>query len=349
MSIWIDILKSAVAGDTERASMLLHQQLPLSLRSFVYGTDGERYAGPLPKAVRWFIKGLEEPERTLAASYKDEFVDFIVDSVVDQVEQSLIFVVACTSREFDSLADLAAVYPWNAGLKRDQAWKMERVADLICSMQRQDIFLPPGILKLAEPSGREKFQFSEIAAAISAKRLWLSWGDFHDLINQEVGHLSLVDEESQDDGAENEGMDFGVVTIAKVMLHTGYGIEPELMVDLMDLGAAISRDLNTLLQQFHETKPKDGYPPVAWHHVFWNVSSDYEGLCLTIEMRTPFIEKDEELGKFVSLQYPEVVSTSRPVILRRRKALSEACADTIQCHLNRLTERQNSSPAKSHM
>lgn len=339
MTIWTDILKSAALSDTNRAYQLLRQQLPLALRSFVYGTATERYAGPVPRAVRIFTSRLSEPERTLAASYQDELVDSIVDSIVSQVEQTLCFVVNCHTTPATSFEALVEGYPWDANLKRDFHWKADRVADLVQSMYCQEILLPSHVQMLVGKRGQPKFRFDEIASAVSAERLKLSWSDFRKTIEQEIGYISLVEEDPRET-VDGEGSDFGVMWLARAMLQSGTGLEPELWIDLARVGVVVSREVTTLVEQFQVEKPADGYPPIAWHNVFWNLASEYEGLRLAIETRDPFKDKDEELGRLIAATYQEVVSTSRPVILRRRTRLRGACETVIQQHLTKLVDTQ---------
>jgi hypothetical protein len=79
----------------------------------------------------------------------------------------------------------------------------------------------------------------------------------------------------------------------------------------------------------HETDPKHGYRPIAWHRVFWDLTCDYEPLRLALKMHDPFCGRDQELCDRICSHYPGVDGTSRPVIVRRRQVLESASKQII--------------------
>jgi hypothetical protein len=103
----------------------------------------------------------------------------------------------------------------------------------------------------------------------------------------------------------------------------------ESAVEWLLLAKEIRPDLMTALEELHATSSTAGYQPIAEHNVFWTLSSEYESLPLRLELRDPFRETDQELADHLGANYPEVESTSRPVISRRRKKLYDACATRI--------------------
>src|SRR2546428_14002125 len=109
------------------------------------------------------------------------------------------------------------------------------------------------------------------------------------------------------------------MTVATVMLQQIPAQDRELEMDLHILGTTLTQELTALLEELHRCKPGDGYRPVAWHNVFWNLASEYERLRLAIETRDPFHTTDQELAAHIAMNYPQVTSTSRPIILRGRQ------------------------------
>jgi hypothetical protein len=109
-------------------------------------------------------------------------------------------------------------------------------------------------------------------------------------------------------------------------------------------GTTLTQELTALLEELHRCKPGDGYRPVAWHNVFWNLASEYERLRLAVETREPFHITDQELAAHIAMHYPEVTSTSRPVIVRRRQRLYDECVQKIQTRfLERFSDRTQGS------
>jgi hypothetical protein len=119
-----------------------------------------------------------------------------------------------------------------------------------------------------------------------------------------------------------------------------YFCQAPLEMDLHILGTTLSRELTALMEELHRCKPGDGYRPVAWHNVFWNLISEYERLRLAIETREPFHDTDQALAAHIAAHYPEVTSTSRPVIVRRRQKLYAECVQKIHTRfLERFADR----------
>src|SRR5262249_5518584 len=97
MGIWIDILTLGATGQSQAARQKLALDLPLALRSFVPTSRGKReYLGELPRAVmRFRYNLLDENERALLEALEHEFVDAVVDDVMNGVAQSLLLVELC--------------------------------------------------------------------------------------------------------------------------------------------------------------------------------------------------------------------------------------------------------------
>ena len=96
------------------------------------------------------------------------------------------------------------------------------------------------------------------------------------------------------------------------------------------MGASLSDDLRDMLEHLHSEKPTDGYHPIAWHNVWWNIISKYEGLPLILEMREPLCDVDHVLATHIAENYTDVVKPNRLNIQRRRTRLNDSCAEVIE-------------------
>jgi hypothetical protein len=345
MGIWINILTLGATGRSLAARQKLAFELPLALRSFAASSRGSReYAGELPRAVARFRYSLsDESERALLEALEREFIDAVVDDVINGVEKSLLLVELCLAQAHASLNELAHNFPWESSLKRSAEWKRKHIADHLRSMIAAGVPLPETIGAALGDQGEPLFAFNEIAFAIAPKRLEWSWSDFKK--QQGYGQEFVCIAEAGDEaGVWAEGVDYGTITVAAVMLQQATAQDRELEIDFHMLGTTLSQELTALMEELHRCKPSDGYRPVAWHNVFWNLASEYERLRLALEMHEPFRATDQELATHIAMNYPEVTSTSRPVIVRRRQKLYGECVQKIQARfLERFTDRTQGS------
>jgi hypothetical protein len=330
MSLWTDILALGAQGRSSEARELLALDLPLSLRELPETARGGReYRGLLPQAVRRFASKLPEAERSLLKSLESEFVDYLLDDIVAGVEEPLNLIERCLARPEATLAELVDLLPWRGGLKRSVAQKESRLVDHLRSLLAAEIPLPPEIVEMLAERGSPDFRYDERAYAASPKRLELSWKDFK--AKQEYGLEFLgIGEDEAGDGVAGEGADYGVIPMADVALRAAPAKDLEMELDLQLLGRSISGDLAGILEGMHIENPSDGYRPVAWHNVFWELISEYERMRLNLETRDPYSATDQKLADHIKSHYPEVKSASRPMILRRRKKLSNLCVNLIE-------------------
>ena len=153
-----------------------------------------------------------------------------------------------------------------------------------------------------------------------------------------------IAEAGEETGISAEGIDYGSMTVATVVLRQTTAQDRELEIDLHMLGTTLTHELTALMEELHRCKPGHGYRPVAWHNVFWDLASAYERLRLALEMHEPFRATDQELAAHIAMHYPEVTSTSRPVIVRRRQTLYSECVQKIQARfLERFADRTQES------
>jgi hypothetical protein len=321
-------LRKAAAGDGNGARALLANELPLALREPVFGHKTFQYRGPLPKAVNTFISNLPERERSLARSLADELTDYIVDSVAATVERTLVLVELCIGRNIIALDELVEHLPWPSGLKLGEEWKRQRVADELRSMLELGVRMPEYVLDLLGTEGEPIFEFNEVAFAASPRRLKYSWGDFKRQQQVDDRYVCLLDSED-DSSVSAEGFDYGLVTMASVASRTAVAKDLDGTADLHVIGAGLGPEITAIMESIHTTKPRDGYRPIAWHTVFWDVVSEYEALLLVLEKRRPFCETDQDIIDEIAANYRDVLAISRPSINRRRNKLYTACDELV--------------------
>src|SRR5262252_4977122 len=85
-----------------------------------------------------------------------------------------------------------------------------------------------------------------------------------------VSEFLCIVETGDEAGVSGEGVEYGTMTVAAVMLQQISGQDRELEIDLHMLGTILSQELTAVMEELHCCKPGDGYRPVAWHNVFWN-------------------------------------------------------------------------------
>jgi hypothetical protein len=345
LGLWIDILTLGATRQSPAARQKLALDLPLALRSFVASSRGSReYVGELPQAVTRFRYSLSDASaRALLEVLEHEFVDAVVDDVITGVEKSLLLVELCLAQPHASLNELVHSFPWESGLKRSAEWQRKHIADQLRSMIAAGVPLPETVVTALGDEGEPCFAFNEIAFAVAPKRLAWSWSDFKK--QQGYGQEFLGIAEAGDEaGVSAEGVDYGTMMVAAVMLQQATAQNRELEIDLHMLGTTLSQELTAVMEELHRCKPGDGYRPVAWHNVFWNLISEYERLWLAIETHEPFHDTDQALAAHIAAHYPEVTSTSRPVIVRRRQKLYAECVQKIQARfLERFADRTHES------
>lgn len=349
MEIWLDILRLAAEGNSPGARALLARDLPLALREPVFEHKAFHYRGPVPIAVARFISNLPERERSLARSVADELTDYIIDDVTAVVQRTLVMVELCGRQNTISLDELVEVLPWAPRIKKGEEWKSQRVVDELRSMLELGVPLPERVNDLLAGEGTPRFEFNEIAFACAPRRLTYSWRDFKR--DQQLDDRFVCVLASEDDSsAAAESFDYGSITMVRVVLGASTPADLELRTDLRVLGSTLGPEIDRILESMHGAKPSDGYRPIAWHNVFWIVCSDYEALNLALKVLDPFCSTDQKLADWVADNHRDVVGTSRPVILRRRKALHQACASLIQSAINeKFRGGEHSEPLITHV
>jgi hypothetical protein len=329
MGLWTEILKLGAQGKSLEARALIALDLRQALCRLAPLQEGSRYRGPLPLAVQRFCAKLPEQERVLVQAWEQEFTEYLLDDILNGVAKPLQLIELCRSFPQADLVDWAELFPWEAGLKRDRQWKENWVADHLRSLLAVGIPLPLSVSARVGERGAAKYEFNEIAFAIAPERLRLGWKNF----KEQQGlwaQLQALQESAQGEGVAAEAVDYGVIPLAELAACEITTDELELEIDLRQLGQQLSGELHELLEALHALKPGEGYRPVAWHNVFWNLLSEYVRLRLNLEIRDPLLETDNALASYLKGHYPEVRSLSRLSVMRRRQTLSAACAARIE-------------------
>ncbi len=347
MGSWIDILRLGASGDSQRAREVLYFHLTLTLRyPASWSAEDLQYKGPLSDAVGAFISKLPQSELPMADSRKTDFVDYILENVIAGIERTLLLVEFCHAHAEMTLDEIATNFPGWAGLKRSVEQKKEWVADMLRSMLARGVTLPQSMVSELEDKGEPKYEFNEIAY-VKKWDMGLAWNDFKK--QQELDyHYSCIDDSDSDEdpGVAAEGIDYGLVTMADILLREGKKPDNETQLDFFRIGQELSPALTGLMEEMHTAKPTDGYRPIAWHNVFWNIPSEYEALPIRVETRDPLCDSDQKLADHIAHNYLDVVKPNRLNIFRRRDALYKACKKKV---LDRLQAWMNKTARGSHL
>ena len=332
MSLWLDILNHAARGDREESHRLLNFELPLALRHpEAQARGGWQYQGPVAKAVRLFVATQPDTERGMVSSRAEDLVDYVTDLIVAAVRRTLALVELCYASPDLSLAEIAESFTGWDGLKRGADDRRAWVAEHLRSMSEHGIPLPSSkaITEAKEQITEAKYGYDE-RALVKEWQVALSWKDFKEQQEIDGSYLCITDPDSEEETPANEVFDYGSITVARVVLNLEGPPAGETLVDLSRIGASLSGDLRDMLEHLHGEKPADGYRPIAWHNVWWNVTSEYEGLPLRLETREPLCDVDHVLAAHIAENYAEVAKPNRLNIQRRRTRLYDSCVEVIE-------------------
>ena len=282
----------------------------------------------------------------MARSRLNDFIDFVLDAMLAAVERTFLLVEFCHKDPKSTVEEIAKGFPDWGGYKRGPDQKREWVAKMLRSMSAVGVPLPEVIAVAVGEDIGDRYEFDEIAYA----RGWnmrLAWNDFKEA--QEIDyHYRCIEESDPDEepGVATETVDYGLITMAEVVLGAGRLPDPETLFDLHRIGEDLGPELTSLMEQMHTVKPADGYKPIAWHNVFWNIPSEYEALPITLETRDPLCDADQKLADHIAENYRDIAKPNRLNVFRRRDALYKACKKKV---LERLRAWVNKTASGSHM
>jgi hypothetical protein len=332
MSLWLDILNQVAGGNAQEAHRLLNFELPLALRHpETQARGGWQYQGPVAKAVRLFVAAQPDAERGMVASRSEDLVDYITDLVIAKVRRTVSLVEFCLAEPELSLAEVAETFAGWDGLKLGAENRKTWVADHLRSMVELGVPLPENRAAAEAARMPDGAQFGyEERALVKEWQVALSWKDFKAQQEIDGSYLCITDPDSEEESSANEAFDYGSITVARVVLNLESPPAGETVVDLNRMGVSLSDDLREMLEYLHAEKPADGFRPIAWHNVWWNVISKYEGLPLRLETRDPLCDVDHKLAAHIAESYADVAKPNRLNVQRRRTRLYESSVEVIE-------------------
>ena len=333
MSLWLEILGHAAVGNSAEAYRLLNFELPVLLRSPEVSHAGEwRYVGPVPKIVRIFFASLPEADRGMAKSRAEDFVDYVCDLILAKVRRTVSLVEFCRVNPDLAAEQIAKGFTGWDGLKLGVRDRELWVQKHLRSMSALGIKLHPSAetFELGTTKVDDLYGYHELAL-VNKWRADLSWKDFKAQEEIDNSYLSVTGSDTEDEpGVAEETFDYGALSTARVVSDLSPIPNGELSVDLNRIGERLTSDLLELLETFHAEKPSDGYFPIAWHNVWWAITSRYEAVPFDLSGRDPFCEVDRTLAEYIDRTYPDVIKPSRLNIFRRRTRFQDRCLERAQ-------------------
>lgn len=332
MSLWLDILKKAAISDHEAVRELRFALLQ-EIRYASILNANQPYNSPIEKMICIFAVGMSDSDRGMIMSRLDDFADYVADLILSQVDRSVLLVEHAIANQDLTLEELCETFKGWLGLKRSREKKMEWVVDHLSSMCSLGVPFPGGALAVREAVRIRVdavFGYEEKALV----RRWdaqRSWNSFKDQQELDYHFQSLSDDASE--SFTEEGYDYGALTSAKVALEladAGFGKSVlDTRIDINALAGKLNVDLTNVMESLHSSKPTDGYRPIAWHNVWWDITEKYDGLPLFLELRDPACQTDQKLADYLLANYPDVKNVNRLNLQRRRTRLNQSCDEMI--------------------
>lgn len=332
MSLWLEILNKAAIGDHEGARELRFTLLQEIRYASILNTN-QPYNNPIEKMIFFFAAGMSDSEKGMIMSRLDDFADYIADLILSQVDRSVLLVEHAIANQDLTLEEFCESFKGWLGLKRSREKRMEWVVNHLSSMRSLGVPFSGGALAVGEASRiRVDTVFGyEVKALVRRWDAQRSWNSFKDQQELDCDFQSLSDDASE--SFTGEGFDYGALTSAKVALEladAGFGRSVlDTQLDLNALACELNVDLTNVMESLHSSKPKDGYRPIAWHNVWWDITEKYDGLPLSLELRDPACQSDQKLADHLLVNYPEVKKVNRLNLQRRRTRLNQSCDEMI--------------------
>lgn len=329
--IWLNILNDAARGEPESAWRPREEEISASLLG--RGPDGAvNYTRPLPRAVAAFISRLPAGERAAARLYEVDLRSQALIVVAEQVRDTARLAGLCFREPGWSLDRIASTLEWKDKLNRPPGWRRGRVADWLRSMLKAGVALPPETLAALGDDGEAQFAFNEVAMATGRGTLEKCWSTIKKRLKLDADVVS-IDESEAGQSAASEGANYGFLLRSGLALQTLPELEDDYTLDLIIVGEALTPELGEVLERMHAERPRDGYRPVAWHRVFWDLRAEYPRLRLAVEVCAPYCEEDGALAEHIVANYTDLAGGSRPFFVERRKRLRGACDERIQAKI----------------
>jgi hypothetical protein len=326
MSIWQDILNAAAAADDGTAEYELHRlSWELRYRRINMTPEDPAYDGPIPKAVLGFVRSLSEGNRRMALSRIDDLVDSITDEILAKIKRTSDLVIFSTRFPQLDCQEVARDFTGWSDLKRSQDDRVKWIKEHLRSMIEIGIPLSPGSIAVDESKAfvPERYLGFEERALVKGWDVNKSWQRFkrqNELSDEYLG----IEVDGADERVASEAVDFGIISESK-LLPIDRVPSRKTDLELRELGAMISKELNGILNEVHQDNPTAGFPPIAWHKVWWYFTDKYTGLQLRLQLEEPCCETDQALAERIVAHYNGYVGINRLSVQRRRTQLSESC------------------------
>lgn len=329
MALWLEMLREIANGETPKANEIINFDLPLAVRYFSASNEDHYYQGILPARVRSFISTLPENEREMGKSRENDFVDFILDTILKQIKRSRNLLRFSLDFSDLSLEEIVKNFPDWEGYKRDENTKQKYVADILRSIAETDIPLPNNLQEIAFNRGEVKFVFSEIAL-VNGWKIGQSWNDFKK--KQEIGGVYKC----LSDNGENENPDvfaetyeYDVISLNDISSNT---VEDDNLsyLELKELADKLNPELEGYLEEMHNRKPNQGYRPIAWHKAHWDLIEKYSTIPFALQTEEPECHTDHDLAEHIVQNYHEVQRPTRQNINERRVKFQRGAEEKIR-------------------
>jgi len=332
MSLWLEILSKDAIGDHEAVREFRFTLLQ-EVRYASIPSSSQPYNSPIEKMIFIFAAGMSESDRGMIMSRLDDFADYVADLILSQIDRSVLLVNHVIANQGISVEDLCKTFNGWLGLKRNPEKKMKWIVNHLSSMCFLGVPFPAGTHAVEEATRIQVnpvFGYEEKALV----RRWdalFSWNSFKDQQELDCHFQSLSMDDSE--SVAEEAYDYGGLTSAKVALQladAGFGKSLlETQIDINNLADRLNLDLANVLESLHFSKPTDGYRPIAWHNVWWDITEKYDGLPLCLELKDPACQTDQKLADCLTGSYPDVKNVNRLNVQRRRTRLNQTCDELI--------------------
>lgn len=323
MSLWLDALKAAGRGQSDRARELLNEII-ITLRYPKQGRSNDdcAYDGPVAKAVLHAINGFTDKEdRQLAQNNAEELIDYVVELIERKIERTIELVEYCLTYPEKGLEAVTDDFEGLRALKRKPEDLREFVRLRLESMIAAGVEFAVESLAVSQAtvSGAENtkllgFDERNFIRSLKINEKWIDFRQRERLTYKHESYDLLYDNFAA------ETSDFGDISDKFANFSVGRDLE------FAELTQQISKKLNEILDELHNDRPLLGFGPIAWHRVWWEYDRDqYLGLkCLNPECVT-----DENLAVHIGDKYIEVLKMNRLITQRRRTKLEDACKESV--------------------
>lgn len=323
MSLWLEALKAASRGHSDRARDLLNEII-IALRYPKQGRSNDdcAYDGPVAKAVLHAINGFVDTEdRQLAQNNAEELIDYVVELIRRKIERTIELVEYCLIYPEKGLEAVTNDFDGLRALKRNPEDLQEFVLLRLQSMIAAGVDFAVESLAVSQATVSEMentkllgFDERNFVKSLKINEKWIDFRRREKLTYKYESYDLLYE------NIAAETSDFGEISDKFADFSVGRDLE------FAQLTEEISKRLNEILDELHSNKPFLGFGPIAWHRVWWAYDRDrYLGLkCLA-----PEFETDETLAEHISGTYSEVQNMNRLIAQRRRTKLEDTCKDGV--------------------